>query len=317
VGPVLPPALRPGSRVALVAPSGPLLEPDHLVRGEELCQAMGWVPVLMPNAGERHGYLAGTDAQRLEDLNRALTDTDIDAVWCLRGGNGMNRIIEGVDFEGFAASPRPVIGYSDITVLLNALTTVTGIVTFHGPMARFALAEFSRRQLELVTATPAPAGTLARVDGDADTLVPARGRVVTVIPGMARGRLAGGNLTLMQALIGTRYFPNLNGAILFLEDIGEDVHRIDRMLAHLRMVRAFEGLAGVAVGHFSRMRHATVEGTFGLDQLLRHYFASLDIPVAHGFPIGHVTRQWTLPLGVMAELDATAGTVALLEPAVR
>lgn len=315
--PILPPRLRPGSRVALVTPSGPLLERDHCARGVELCRALGHEPVLMPNAGKVHGYLAGSDDERLADLNTALTDPGIDAVWCLRGGNGMNRIVDQVDFAGFGARPRPVIGYSDITVLLLALTVETGVVTFHGPMARFQMPEFSRHHFDLVLGGVTAAGPLGRVRVKQDTLVPQRGRIVTVVAGRCTGRLVGGNLTLLQSLIGTRYFPDLDGAILFLEDTGEDLYRIDRMLGHLRLAGAFESLAGVAIGHFSRMRHATFEGALGLDEVLRTYFERAGIPVAHGFPIGHVEEQWTMPLGIMAQLDADAGELAILEPAVR
>lgn len=314
---ILPPRLHPGARVALLAPSGPLLERDHLARGAELCRALGVEPVLMPNAGNAHGYLAGTDEERLADLNAALTDPAVDAVWCLRGGNGMNRIVDRVDFAAFAASPKVVIGYSDITVLLLALWTQTGVVTFHGPMARFAMPEFSRKHFELVLTRDSAMGRLGRVRTRPDILVPGPGRIVPVVAGRATGRLVGGNLTLLQSLIGTRFFPDLRGAILFLEDIGEDLYRIDRMLGHLRLAGALDSLAGVAIGHFSRMRHATFEGALGLDEVLRTYFASRHIPVAHGFPIGHVPEQWTLPIGLMAELNADDGNLSLLEPGVR
>lgn len=314
--PILPPRLRPWARVALITPSGPLLERDHAERGAELCRALCLEPVLLANAGKVYGYLAGTDDERAADLNTALTDPTIDAVWCLRGGNGMNRIVDRVDFDAFAARPKPVIGYSDITALLLALTTRTGVVTFHGPMARFAMPSFSSTHFNVVVGRPEAAGRLGRLGTNPNVMVPERGRIVTVIPGRATGRLVGGNLTMLQALIGTPFFPDLRGAILFLEDIGEDLYRIDRMLGHLRMAGALEMLAGVAIGHFSRMRHATFEGGLGLDEVLRTYFAPGNIPVAHGFPIGHVHEQWTLPIGVMAELDATNGDLSLLEAAV-
>ncbi|MES1258963.1 MAG: LD-carboxypeptidase [Gemmatimonadota bacterium] len=314
--PILPPRLRPGARIALLAPSGPLLERDHAERGVELCWHLGYEPVVMPNADKAWGYLAGTDDQRLADLNSALTDPAIDAVWCLRGGNGMNRIVDRVDFAGFAARPKPVLGYSDITVLLLALTTKTNVVTFHAPMARFAMPHFSREHFDRVLVNTEAAGRLGRLRTNPEVLVPQRGRIVAVVPGRASGRLIGGNLTLIQALIGTPYLPDLKGVILFLEDIGEDLYRIDRMLGHLRLAGILDKLAGVAIGHFSRMRHATSEGGFGLDEVLRHYFAALNIPVAYGFPIGHVAEQWTLPIGVMAELNAEGGELALLQAGV-
>jgi muramoyltetrapeptide carboxypeptidase len=315
--PILPPRLQEGARVALVAPAGPLLETDDRTRGMELCRALGYEPVLGPNAGRAYGYLAGTDDERLADLNSALADPRIDAVWCLRGGNGMNRILDRVDFAGFARAPKPVIGFSDITVLLLGLLSQTGVVTFHGPIARTAMPNFSRWHFDRIVTNVSAAGTLGRLAQKPDVLVPTFGRIITIRPGIARGRLVGGNLTLLQALLGTRYMPDLDGAILFIEDVGEDVYRIDRMLAHLRMSGAFRGLAGVAVGQFTEMRHATNDGGLGLDVVLDTYFGPLGIPVAAGFPIGHVDEQWTVPIGVMAELDATSHELTILEPAVR
>lgn len=314
---ILPPRLRPGSRVALVAPSGPLLERDDLARAQELCQALGFVPQLLPNAGKAYGYLAGRDDERLADLNAALTDPAIDAVWCIRGGNGMNRIVQRVDFDGFLRNPKPVIGYSDITVLLLALWQRTGVVTFHGPIARTPMPNFQRYHFDRILSNVSAAGLLGRPSPPSDVLVPTSRRVFRIRGGKATGRLVGGNLTLVQALIGTPFFPSLDGAILFLEDVSEDVYRVDRMLAHLRLVGAFDRLAGVAIGRFTEMSQGGDGGALGFDEILHTYFGSLGIPVAVGFPFGHIDDQWTLPIGVRAELDADRGEVTLLEAAVR
>jgi muramoyltetrapeptide carboxypeptidase len=313
---ILPPRLRPGARIALIAPSGPLLERDDRTRAAELCTAMGYEPRLGPNTGQAYGYLAGRDDERLADLNAALTATDIDAVWCLRGGNGMNRIVDRVDFAGFARSPKPVIGYSDITVLLLALWMRTGVVTFHGPIARTPMPNFQRYHFDRVLANISPAGVLGRHNPPQDVLVPNSRRIFAVTGGSARGPLVGGNLTLVQALIGTPFFPALDGAILFLEDVGEDVYRVDRMLAHLRLVGALDRLAGVAIGRFTDMNQGGDGGALGFDEVLHTYFAPLRIPVAVGFPFGHIDDQWTLPIGVRAELNADSGDLSLLEGAV-
>jgi muramoyltetrapeptide carboxypeptidase len=148
-------------------------------------------------------------------------------------------------------------------------------------------------------------------------LLPQEGRVVTLAGGVAEGRLIGGNLTLLQSLLGTRFAADLRGAILFLEDINEDLHRIDRMLAHLRLAGALQGLAGVAIGHFTECRRSTPDGGLGLDEVVQTYFGPLGVPVVMGLPIGHIAAQWTVPVGVRAALDADAGTLTLLEPAVR
>jgi muramoyltetrapeptide carboxypeptidase len=314
---IRPPVLGPGSRVALVAPAGPLLEQDDLTRGEELCRALGFEPQVGPHAGRRHGYLAGTDEQRLSDLNAALADPRIDAIWCLRGGYGMTRILDGVDFAPLRKRPKAIIGFSDITALLNAAQVEAGLVTFHAPMARAPLTHFSRQHFDRTLTTASPAGRLGRVAPPGDVLVPREGRIVTLVPGQAVGPLVGGNLTLLQCLIGTRYFPSLDGALLFLEDVGEDLYSVDRMLAQFRSIGALGRVAGVIVGQFTDLKRCTDDGALGFDHVLTTYLAPLKVPVAYGFPFGHVDDQWTLPLGVNARLDATTGEVEILDAAVR
>ncbi len=313
---VLPQKLAPGSRMALVAPSGPLLERDDLARAQELCRALGHDPHLGANAAARHGYLAGNDAQRLADLNAALTDPTIDAVWCLRGGYGLTRILDGVAAAAWARHPKPVIGFSDITALLLALWQTTGVVTFHGPTARQSLGPFTRRHFERVLLTAKPAGRLDPLRQPADLLIPRSPRIVAIRGGRAEGPLVGGNLSLLQCLVGTRWFPDLDGALLFLEEVNEDLYRVDRMLSHLRLAGHLDRLAGVIIGQFTEMKRATGDGALGFDEVLAHYFEPLGVPVAYGFPIGHVDEQWTLPIGVRARLDADTGELELLEPAV-
>jgi muramoyltetrapeptide carboxypeptidase len=299
-----------------VAPAGPVLERDDLTRAESLCRALDYEPVMGSNAANRYGYLAGSDDQRLADLNAALNDPAIDAVWCLRGGFGVTRIIDRVDFEALARRPKPLVGYSDITALLNAAVRVVQVVTFHGPVARASMPAFSRWHFERVLACAEPAGRLGRIPDRPDVLVPEENRIVSLRPGTAEGPLVGGNLSLLQCLLGTAWAPNLEGAILFLEDVGEDLYRIDRMLAHLRSAGALSGLAGVMAGRFSELKRHTNDGALGLDDVLSSYLLPLGVPAAYGFPVGHIKEQWTLPLGVRARLDAAAGEVEILEAAV-
>lgn len=313
---VRPPRLAPGIRMALVAPAGPLLERDDLTRAAALCRALGYEPVPGPHAGGRYGYFSGTDEERLADLNGAFRDPSIDAVWCIRGGYGVTRILEHVDFEALARRPRAVIGYSDITALLAGITRRAGLVAFHAPTARAEMPGFSRRHFARVLTAAEPAGTLESLPVPADVLVPRENRVVTIRGGMAEGPLAGGNLTLLQCLIGTRFLPDLDGALLFLEDVNEELYRIDRMLAHLRLAGALARIRGVLIGRFSGLERHNADGALGLDEVLEHHFGPLGVPVAHGLPIGHIDDQWTVPLGVRARFDADAGVVELLESAV-
>jgi len=313
---IKPRMLRAGSRVGLVAPAGPLLERDDLTRGQELCRALGYEPVLLPNVARQYGYLAGTDDERLADLNAALRDPALDAVWCLRGGYGLTRILHRVDYKGLARAPKVVIGYSDVTALLAAIARETGLVTFHGPIAISSLSPFSRWHLDRVLTSPSAPGRLGRVAPPSDVLVPGDPRIVTLKSGIAEGRLVGGNLSLLQCLLGTHYAPDFDGALLFMEDVGEALYRVDRMLSHLRMAGALDKLAGVVVGQFTEMERDSDDGALGFDEVLATYFLPLGIPVAYGFPIGHITEKWTLPVGVKARLDATAGELEIVEGAV-
>ena len=272
--------------------------------------------MLAPHAGGRHGYLAGTDDDRLADLNQAIADPTIDAIWCIRGGYGVTRILDRVDFQPLRDRPKVILGYSDITALLLAATRHAGLVTFHGPTARAPMPAFSRWHFERVLASAEPAGRLGRLPEPAGVLVPKDNRILTIRAGVVEGPLMGGNLSLLQCLMGTPHWPDLDGAILFLEDVGEDLYRVDRVLAHLRAAGVLGGLAGVAVGRFTQLQRHMSDGAFGYDEVLATYFEPLGVPVAFGFPVGHIDDQWTLPLGVRARLDAGAGELELLEAAV-
>jgi len=306
-----------GSKDFTKPPAGPLLEHDDLLRGEELCRALGFEPVLGPNAYRHYGYLAGTDEQRLGDLNAAIADPRIDGIWCLRGGYGMTRILDAVDFAPLRKRPKAIMGFSDITALLIAAQVEAGLVTFHAPMARAPLTPFSRWHFDRVVSAVNAAGRLGRVAPPADVLVPTDHRIVTLVPGQASGPLVGGNLTLLQCLVGTRYFPKLDGRILFIEDVGEALYSVDRMLAQLRSIGALQRVAGIIVGQFTELKRGTDDGALGFDEVLTTYFGPLKVPVAYGFPVGHVDDQWTLPLGVDVRLDATAGEVEILDGAVK
>jgi muramoyltetrapeptide carboxypeptidase len=237
-------------------------------------------------------------------------------MWCIRGGFGLTRILRRIDFGGLARHPKVLLGFSDITALLLPAYRATGVVGFHGPVARNGLTPFARECLERVLFDPAPGGKLALPTNRAGVTVPRDPRIVSLQSGVADGPLLGGNLTLIQCLIGTGALPSFAGAILFLEDVGEDLYRIDRMFAHLRDAGVLDGIAGLMLGHFSDMKRGTADGARAFHDVVMDYVEPLGIPAASGFPVGHIDDQWTLPLGVTARLDATAGTLTLLEGAV-
>ena len=289
-----PPALAPGARVALVAPAGPLRGEPELERAAANARALGWEPRVGTHALARRGYLAGHDADRLADLNRALADDAIDGVWCLRGGYGAMRILPGVDYDAVRRRPKPLLGFSDVTALHAALGRRAGLATFHGPTARAELSAFSRASLERALThlgDPCGAWPAAR----------------TLRPGAARGVLAGGNLALLAALAGTPYAPSYDGAILVLEDVNESVYRVDRMLRQLLLSGALSGLQGIAFGECTDCPCESDDGARTLDEVVAELADALDVPCAIGIPVGHISDQWTLPLGALAELDADRG----------
>ena len=304
---IRPPALAPGARVALVAPAGPLAE-GAVDRAVARVRDWGFEPVEGAHVRGRHGYLAAPDAERAADFDAALRDPSIDAVWCLRGGYGTMRIVDALDWDALARHPRPVIGFSDITALHLAIQRL-GIVSFHGPHPATAeLNPFSRGGLVRLLTSAEPAGVLP---------FPAEnGRAEAFAGGAAEGPLVGGNLSLVAATLGTPYQVRAEGAILFLEEVGEPAYRVDRLLSQLRLAGVLGSVAGVALGAFTESPDEGAEGTPQIAEVLHDRLADLGVPVAFGFPFGHVDDNWTLPLGVRARLDADAGTLELLEPAV-
>lgn len=303
---IRPPAIGSGARVALVASAGPLGE-GAVDRAVERVRGWGWEPVVGRHARERHGFLAAPDEQRLHDLNQAIRDPGIDAVWLLRGGYGTMRILDRVDWSALRDRPKPIIGFSDNTALHLAAFRA-GVVSFHGPhSAADELPDFSVETLRRVVGRAEPAGVLPFPEGE---------HARTLVPGSAEGVLVGGNLSLLAALCGTAYALDCRGAILFLEEVGEPAYRLDRMLSQLRMCGSLDGVAGVVIGAFTESPDDEDPDLPSAPEVILDRLDGLGVPVAFGFPFGHISHNWTLPVGVRARLDASAATLEILEPAV-
>jgi muramoyltetrapeptide carboxypeptidase len=288
--------LAPGARVALIAPAGPLQKDDELPRAIENTRALGWDPIVGENARQRLGYLAGDDRARLDDVNRALADPSVDALWCLRGGYGMIRILDGIDYHALETNPKPIIGYSDITAFHAAVQRKCWLVSYHGPTAREALTPFSRDSLErAVVARTNSCGRAAKAR--------------TIAGGKADGRLAGGNLAVLASLCGTPYAPDLTDCILVLEDINEPVYRIDRLLQQLKLSGILRGCKAIAFGECVKCGDDAGANARSLDEVLGEIAGEARVPCVTGIPVGHIAEQWTIPLGAMATLDADACTL--------
>lgn len=312
-----PPRLRPGDTVALIEPAGfsdDMLQVDQV---KSTVSGMGLVPRVGRHVAARYGYLAGTDQQRAEDLNEAYADPEVRAVFAVRGGWGCARILPLLDWKAIRANPKLLIGFSDITALHLAFAAQAGFPTIHGPNAANSWPATSWNSFwSLAFAADRP--LLRNPDITAfDPLQQDRWRTTTIRPGKASGTLIGGNLTVLAALLGTPWLPDFSGAILFLEDTGEAEYRVDRMLTQLALAGILGKAAGIVFGQCTRCSAGVPDYQgFTIAQVLQQHLAPLGVPVFSGANIGHIGGQLSIPVGVRAEIDADAGSIRILEPAV-
>ena len=253
---IKPKRLEPGQTIGVVAPAYTIDEDDRIQAGVETVELLGFRVKPGQHLFRRHGYFAGTDQERAADLNAMFADPEVAGIICLRGGYGASRTLPYLDFELIRRNPKPLIGYSDITTLLNPIQRLTGLVTFHGPIAAqtytpYTLASFGKfcRPRSADSCSPNRRRSRPGPGGSSDRT----GRA-TLVPGVARGRLVGGNLTLLAHLAGTPYAPDYAGAILFLEDVKESIYRIDRMLTQLWLAGSLQQVAGIVFGKFTEIR---------------------------------------------------------------
>ncbi|GID92361.1 peptidase S66 [Amorphoplanes digitatis] len=304
---VRPPMLRPGDRVRVIAPAYP---PDtRLARGIEILSSFGLVVEVGAHVNDRYGYLAGTDEDRLADLNAAFADPGVRGVFAARGGYGTQRVVDRLDLSAVRRDPRVFVGFSDLTSLMGRLWQGARLVTFYGPMvnwtdSRTGPVEIESLRKAIMTTEPVVL-----------TRDPAEPSAAVLVPGTATGRLLGGNLTMLQTAIGTRDLPDLDGAILLFEDVDEAAYSYDRMLTQLRRAGALDGIAGIAIGQFTS---AANSGTWNAATAVQDRVGDLGVPVLGGLRVGHGNGQLTVPLGTRATIDTAAGTLTVapgvLEP---
>jgi muramoyltetrapeptide carboxypeptidase len=309
---IRPPALQPGDLVMVVSPAGPA-QPERVAAGIELLRSWGLRPVPAPHAFDHHGYLAGSDVERLEDLNAAFTNPEVRGVIVTRGGYGAQRIVDYLDLDAVRRDPKLVVGFSDITALQLALWQGARLASVYGPGAAWwpeRTGEDSAQSLHGALMTTEP--VVIKQHPAAQT-TPASRLGAGGLPGVATGYLLGGNLSLLAATVGTRDFPDLAGAILLIEDVDESPYRVDRMLTQLRRAGVLAGLAGVAVGQFV---HCTDQWTTDVADVIGERLGDLGMPVLGGLPIGHGTDQLSVPVGVLATIDVPGATLTVT-PAVR
>ncbi len=307
--------LKKGDLVGLINPAGATFHPDDAEIARETMAALGLEVRFGKHLLDRYGYLAGRDEDRAADVNTMFADPDVRAVLALRGGWGCNRLLPLLDYEMILKSPKILMGMSDITGLLVAVYAKTGLVTFHGPTGGSSWNEFTTDHAVRVL-FDGKALTMRNRAGTADRLVQTENRVLTITPGTARGPLVGGNLTVLTAMIGSNYLPKFDGCILFLEDVREEVYRVDRMLTQLSLAGVLGRIAGLVFGRCTDCEPSNKYGSLTLQEVLTDHVGPLGIPAWYGSMIGHIKDKFTMPLGVEAKIDADTGTIKLLEAAV-
>lgn len=310
--------MRPGDTAGLITPSSYVSDPDRLALAERTVRYFGLKPKFASNVRSRAGYLGGTIEQRLDDLHQMFRDPEVKAVFAIRGGYGSEQLLDRIDYDLIRKNPKIFLGYSDITAMHLAITKRAGLITFHGPVAVARFSPYTQTYFRKALFETEPIGLVTNPP-DSDPLRPAH-TLRTVRPGKGSGPLTGGNLSLISTTMGTPFEIETRGRILFLEDIEEQPYSIDRMLTQLRLAGKFDGVAGVIFGECKDCRprdyQPSFESTFSLGEVLDNILGKLNVPVLSGLTIGHTDDQLTLPLGVMATLDATKGELLIQAPAV-
>jgi len=291
-----PPKLEKGQTVGIVSPASPM-KPDRLSRGIKYIEKCGYKVKLGSHVRDVYGYLAGSDKDRAGEIDKMFIDKEVHAVFCTRGGYGTPRLLELINFETLKSHPKVFVGFSDITALQLAIFQATQLVTFSGPMPAVEMGRgidaFTEQHFWNMIASSGPIQALSGLR--------------CIKPGVTSGRLLGGNLSMICSLIGTPYLPDFQDTILFLEDVGEELYRIDRKLMQLKLAGILQKVRGILIGQFTICEPKSVNPSLSLEQILHDIFFDLNIPIAEGLKYGHIDVKYTLPLGAEVYLDAKEG----------
>lgn len=316
---IFPERLRAGDTVGVITPATAVPDPDRLALAARTVRHFGLTPKMGRSAGRRMGDYQLSINERLDDLHEMFRDREVKAVFALRGGYASGHLLDRIDYDLIRRNPKIFLGYSDITAMHLAIHARTRLVTFHAPMLLARFTDYTQNHFRRALFDPAPLGRLTNPP-ESNELRPAY-PLRTVVRGRARGRLVGGNLTLICQTMGTPYEIDTRGRILFLEDVGEEPYAIDRMLTQLRLAGKLQAAAGIVWGACQDCAPRDFQPAnvipYSLGEVVDNILGGLRVPVLAGMTIGHTNDQLTLPLGVEAVLDADAGTLDITQAAVR
>ncbi|BCL38801.1 LD-carboxypeptidase [Nostoc sp. MS1] len=300
---IKPPRLEVGDTVGLIAPAG-IFEPRYIEVVQQYLTNLGLKAKFGKHILDRYGYLAGKDGDRAQDVNDMFADDSVKAILAMRGGWGCNRILPLLNYPLIRSHAKILMGYSDITSLLLAINARSRIVTFHGPVATSTWTPFMLDYLKRIL-----------FNGEAVTLKNTNspeGKVQTIVTGKAKGKLVGGNLSVLTAMLGSPYLPVWQNRILFLEDVNEDIYRVDRMLTQLKNAGILNRISGFIFGQCTDCQPSE-DSSLTLMEVLQDHIIPLKIPAWYGAMIGHIQDKFILPIGADVEIDSEAGTIRLLD----
>ena len=306
--PIYPKGLKKGSTIGLCAPSGPSHDLTEIDGFKKLLIEKGFKVREGKYIRKHYGYFTSTDAQRAEEFMELIEDSSVDAIFFTRGGWGCARILDLLDYEIIKNNPKIILGFSDITSLLIAITHKTGLITFHGPNGNASWEQPSYQWIEKLLFL------------EKSILYEAKGMQTTsqktIVSGISEGQLIGGNLSVISGILGSKYIPSWENKILFLEEVGEEPYRVDRMLTHMKLNGVFDQLSGVVLGQFKKCIAEEPNWAFTVEEVLQQHFGNLKIPVFTGAPIGHVKDKYILPIGQKVQIDSDKFTIRTLSKSV-
>lgn len=306
--PIYPKGLKKGATIGLCAPAGPSHDLTEIDGFKKFLIEKGFKVKEGKQIRKRLGYFTSTDAQRAEEFMELIEDSSVDAIFFTRGGWGCARILDLLDFNTIQNNPKIILGFSDITSLLIAITHKTGLITFHGPNGNASWEQPSYQWIEKL------------LFSENSVLYEAKSMQTnnqkTIISGIAEGELIGGNLSVLCGIIGSKYVPSWENKILFLEEVAEEPYRVDRMLTQLKLNGVFDQISGVVLGQFKKCVAEEPDWAFTVEELLDQHFGNLKIPVFSNAPVGHVKDKYILPIGQKVQIDADKFTIQTLFPSV-
>ncbi|MBP9069985.1 MAG: LD-carboxypeptidase [Bacteroidia bacterium] len=305
---IKPKALKAGDTIAITSPAGAVWDEAQIETFSNILKGFGFNIILGKTLKEKHGYFAGTDVLRANELNDLFANKKIKGIFCMKGGWGCARLLDKLDYKIIKENPKVLIGFSDITTLLIAITTKTGLITYHGPVGNSGWNDFTKNSFINVVQNTKPY-TFEANPANEDA-------ILTINSGKANGELVGGNLTVLTSIIGSGYLPDWKGKILFLEEAKEEPYSIDRMLTQLKLSGVLDSVNGIIFGKCAKCLAEEPLKSFTLNEVLLQHFKPLKIPVFFGAMIGHIENKLTVPIGIKASIDADKGTISLLESSV-